>query len=136
MHKRTGRNTNPKRNRTEKKTVCGPEQEAVVAEPAMPTVLFDAKRLKRTMKRVPKLNDSVKTMAPGTGCGRSLDALLLTLGHADLAGSLQTRYAGGIGLAALLLARKEVADLARRVDRLLTDALSRIERQPTPRPAS
>jgi hypothetical protein len=92
------------------------------------------------MSRKPKTNRKAKD-GGRRDRPKSIDALLLKLGRADLVTALRSKYAGQIGLAAILLARREVADLADRLDRILREALTRIEQHaadpPTrPRPGA
>jgi hypothetical protein len=90
------------------------------------------------MSRKPKTPRKAKEGGPRRG--RSIDAILLRLGRVDIAKELRTAYGARLGVAALLLARREVADLADRLDRVLGDVLTRIEQHatepPRPRPAS
>jgi hypothetical protein len=71
---------------------------------------------------------------------RSIEALLLKLGRTDLVTAMKSGYGASIGIAAILLARKELRDTADRLDRILGDALARIEQHaadpPRPRPGA
>jgi hypothetical protein len=72
---------------------------------------------------------------------KSIDALLLKFGCADLVTALRSKYAGQIGLAAILLCKRELEATADRLGRIVANAIERIEDRPTdpptrPRPAS